>query len=77
MYKTEKRYAEVGERIVIIQPFGAEGENYVAGAILTVTQTEGVFLEARLAPGEVAVEGTEVFIYPEEYEVIVGEETEE
>ncbi|QDH23475.1 hypothetical protein [Saccharibacillus brassicae] len=70
--KTEKRYAEVGERILIVNTTPDESfDDYEEGDILTVTghrdKQEGKVLVN--VPGSASV-------WPHEYRVIVGEETE-
>lgn len=81
MYKTEKRFAEVEERILITEPYGNENE-YAKGDVLTVYQTEGVHpddedsqpFELDTSLGDVYCKGVRMFIEGCEYEVIVGEE---
>lgn len=74
--KTEKRYAKVGEQIVITRAFATAGR-YKDGDVFRVIQTEGPrpsMIGATLREGDVMVDGHSIFIDPQEYEVITEED---
>lgn len=87
MYKTEKRFAKVGEQILITNAEAPQG-HYENGDVLKVSHTEGVHPDDPnpAVPfvlddnyGEVFCEGidSKIFIAAAEYEVVIGEETEQ
>lgn len=68
-YKTVKRHAKVGERILITEAAPIHGQSYDEGAVFTVTK---VGVRGR---GDVYVKGQTKFIDYLEYEVIVESDT--
>lgn len=73
MYKTENRHAKNGERILTTVGFR---DCFEAGEVHQVEKAHDK--DHKLIPkGSVFVEGLEYLILPSEYEVIVGEGTEE
>lgn len=72
--KTEKRYAKVGELILITEAVVSFGE-YKNGDVRRVIQSEGrnESQQHDLRPGQVYVNDAEVFIGSAEYEVITEE----
>lgn len=70
--KTVKRYAKVGESILIKTKAALPWEtDHYNGEVLLVTETEGK--GNTLEEGEVLVEGKSDYIRPSEYEVVVPE----
>lgn len=64
-YKTEKRHAKVGERILITNDMSLNDQTYALGDVLTVTKANVC------SRGDVYVEGQPSFVDNSEYEGIV------